>query len=164
MNPFFTKAALVEKISAVLGYSLDPAQVQITQAEPSTGFGTNREVQVHATYTSQQGEQETKTFYFFRLDLAELGSRVSFAEKVPVYESANVHHLLPYIRDYTGINFTVEDLEDVAPVIDPANTASFLIPLVAKPGSWWFKGSTNLKVGRKPHLQTILINADLGTI
>lgn len=164
MNPYFTKASLVGMISDVLGYQLDPTQVQLSQAEPSVGFGTNREVQFHATFQNQQAEEETKTFYHFRLDLAELSSVAAFPEFYPVYESANTHHLLPYIRAYTGIPFTEQDLSDTQPIIDEQNQASFQIKLEALPGSLFFKGEHLMTVGRKPVLQSVITNNDLGSI
>lgn len=164
MFQFFTKAAMVGYISDVIGRVLDPATVTISQASASQGFGTNREVEIEASYPSADGQSTiTKKFFYFRTDLSNVAS-MGLPTKVPMHESANVHYLLKYINELSGLNLTIEDVEDLSPVIDDGNLATFTIPLVAKPGSWWFKGSYDLKVGRKPHISTTFSSTELGQI
>lgn len=162
MNQFFEKEGFVALIGEALGKTIDPATATISSPRPSTGFGTNREAEVDITFL-EEGIEVTSVVYYFKLDLVGL-SGFLLPTKTISYETGTVHSLLPYIRRITGINFSVDDLEDLPPIIDESDLATFKFPLVAKPGSVMFKGSYELVSARKPHLQTIVTNYDLGTI
>lgn len=147
---FFTDAVLVAKLAELLERPLNAAQCTVQQvATKNVSPVSNRDVSLQITIPKAGGGTEVKEIRYNLLAI----SSISVFGLTPVYcnEGKTVHQLLPTIRRATGIPFVETDLEDL-PVTAGESLTDFTIPLVAKEGSRWWKGTYNLPVRRKATL------------
>lgn len=158
---YFTDGTFVAKLAAILERSLDPAQCTVAQVAKKNTSISNRDVVLEITIPKTGGGTELKEI---RYNLLPIGSLANL-NLTPIYcnEGLTVHQLLPTILRATGIPFTTNDLQDL-PVQAGESLTDFTIPLVAKDGSRWWKGSYNLPVKRKATLRSVALGTHMGTL
>jgi hypothetical protein len=159
---FFVDGTFIDKLGTLLGQTLVQADCVVAPTStPNVGGASDRDAVLNITIPKAGGGTSTTVVRYFQLDLAGLAG-LGLAKRYSS-EDSTVYGLLPTIRRNTGIPFTEDDLVD-GPVVVTGSVTEFTIPLVAKVGSKWFKGSYDLPVLRKPHLQTTMFTNYLGSI
>jgi len=104
---------------------------------------TLKNTAVRVTAAEGSSYQGTKPVVYDRLDLAALGnSAVLPGLRCSAYQAMTVKDLLPMLVYYTGIAFTVDDLEDTPLVANGDGTQTAV--LAAKPDSLGWFGNVTL--------------------
>lgn len=108
------------------------------------GQSTTHNTAIRLTAKPGSAYQGVQTLTYDRLSLSALSAVRFPGFQVSAFNIASVHGLLPALANWTGIQFTTDDLEDI-PLTDAGNGTK-TTQLTAKAGSMGWIGTANLTV------------------
>lgn len=160
MTYYFSDATLIAKLGELIGRTLDSADCVVDESSAiNVDPSSSRDVSVNIVIpTPDSSATELRQVRYNLFDLTNIGSYP--VQKHTASETQTTHQLLGAITRAVGFPITANDIIDTPCIVPDIGANEFIIPLIAKDGSKWFKGTYNLMALRTNDLDVLISNID----